>query len=869
MKNEMNTFVRRSIQNSIPRTMKYIVFLNTLFLLVYTPAFSQRQYSTYQKDGYVGLEFVESHTKITLPIYEKITPIVNVKGPNRNSYINQGYYRPTLEILDRQYIFNEKYSPNYIQFWKVVKDGKCGIINNEGKSIIPTHYSDIIYLIDTSFVVISEAGKTGLVHKNGTVIIPPVYERIMCLQSSNGQFIVQAFTKSFFSLINESGTILSTFPKILDASIQENHVILTNKYSQLKGACNLYGQEIIPQVYDELDLSFGLFSFKKDGETGLMDLTGKRFFSRTGNNIFHIKANISMINVGQYAYQLVDNSGTTLCADTFSTISLQTDFMIVKVKSTAKWGVLNFDGKMIVPATFQSLSAWNEMLVAKKEDKYGIINTSGNTVLTFKYQNAIISSTDVPYLLVKQKGKYGCIDNQLHEVMPCKYEKLEYIYCENGNTGSQEDVRIISIKGTTKGVIDLHGDIKLPYQETTFIGKKKETYEQNFRPDSPLRSDYFNFQKITNPLDKWVDCIILDKKMHELIRCNSRLLHIYNDYFMLAYIDRKWGMIAADGVIIIPFIYNQLEPLGYSHFIAHKDRYVGVLNRSGDTRIAFQYSRLRYFSDAYIIAHDTNFSPKCGLIDYTGKTQIPFVYKTLHSNNRFKTNLLIARKDSLYGVIDLNENIIIPFEYVEIQQFDKALFLVEKNGKRGLIDTTNKIIVPIIYDYVNYVNENNVMVNNNKLYGILSKDNQIIVPIEYEEIYQKNISWHNLDDIFQIKIAGKIGLMALNGNIILPAEFNSISCDDYVCRVSKDSMYYFAHGSTVDYNEAYEEIYGLANIFLVKKNGKYGVTNYKGDVLIESIYDEVDYFPSRGIVVKKDGKEATFDIYGKMIVPLK
>ena len=869
MQNEMTKLLSPSIQNSKPQTMKYIIFFKALFLFVSIPAFSQRQYSTYQKDGYVGLEFVENHNKITLPIYEKITPCIPVQKTNTNSYIFDGLYKPKVEMRNQIFLFGEMYLPDYIEFWKVRKHGKCGIINKEGKSIVPTSYDDIIYLIDTSFAIISEDGKTGLVHKNGTVIIPSVYEKIMCLQSSNGQFIVEAYTKLNFSLINERGTILSTFPITLIGSIKENHVILTSKYSQLKGASDIYGHEILPQVYDELDLSFGVFSFKKDGEAGLMDLTGKRIFSRIGNNLFHIKVDRSMIDINHNAYQLIDNAGTTLCTDTFSTISVHTDFMIVKVKSTGKSGVLSFDGEMILPAIYQSLDVWNKMLVTKKEDTYGIINISGNTLLPFHYQKIIISSENVPFLLVKQNEKYGCIDKQLQLVLPCKYEKLDYIYYTNGNIGPQECVRILSENGTTRGVIDLNGNVKIPYEQTTFIGKKNETFAYGFLPHIQLLSDYLHGKKITNSGDKEVDCIILDNAMRELLRCYSKSINLYDDYFMIATINKKFGMLAADGVTVIPFIYDQLYPFGNEYLVGKKDRCLGLLSRSNNTRIAFQYSALEYFSEDYIIAQDTNSIPQSGLIDYTGKIQIPFLYNSLYSDKRFYTNLLIAKKDDLYGVIDVNEKEIIPFKYDEIQQFNKTLFIVKKYGKYGLVNTSNQNIIPNFYEYLFYINDTIFKVKNNGMYGLLNSKNHFITSIVYEEINFSNTVWYRSDKIFEVKRSYKAGSIDINGNIILPIEFSYIDFDDDAFgRVCKDSLYYFAHGPVVNYSEPYEEILRIKNMFRIKKNGKYGVANYKGDVIIEPVYDRLDSVFS-GFIAEKNSQKTTFDKSGKMIIPFK
>jgi hypothetical protein len=232
--------------------------------------------------------------------------------------------------------------------------------------------------------------------------------------------------------------------------------------------------------------------------------------------------------------------------------------------------------------------------------------------------------------------------------------------------------------------------------------------------------------------------------------------------------------------------------------------------------------------------------------------------------------LFLVKKDGKHGIVSIDNKIILPAVYDDVfyMYTNEHMFYVKNKNKHGIVDSANKIIIPIIYDDLFHLNKNRFRVKNNGVYGVVNSENQIIIPVEYTEISYDNITVNSNDQIVQVKKGDKIGIMDINGTTILPVEFDSIICYDTICRVSKDSMYYFARGSTVNYKEAYEEIYSLANMFRIKKNGKYGITNYKGDVIIEPVYDEVDYFSRRGIVVKKDGKEATFDTYGKTIVPL-
>lgn len=65
------------------------------------------------------------------------------------------------------------------------------------------------------------------------------------------------------------------------------------------------------------------------------------------------------------------------------------------------------------------------------------------------------------------------------------------------------------------------------------------------------------------------------------------------------------------------------------------------------------------------------------------------------------TNIKIEKRDSLYGVVDSNGKVIIPYEYQEIKYAEKrGYFKVKLNGKQGLINYSNQIIVHIDYDEI-------------------------------------------------------------------------------------------------------------------------------------------------------------------------
>ena len=87
-----------------------------------------------------------------------------------------------------------------------------------------------------------------------------------------------------------------------------------------------------------------------------------------------------------------------------------------------------------------------------------------------------------------------------------------------------------------------------------------------------------------------------------------------------------------------------------------------------------------------------------GFVNEEGHEQIPVEYDYLYN---FENGITIAKKDGKYGVIDTNNNIVIPFglPYAEVRGFrDGRAAVKDHHGKWGVIDTKGNLIVPCTSD---------------------------------------------------------------------------------------------------------------------------------------------------------------------------
>jgi hypothetical protein len=118
-----------------------------------------------------------------------------------------------------------------------------------------------------------------------------------------------------------------------------------------------------------------------------------------------------------------------------------------------------------------------------------------------------------------------------------------------------------------------------------------------------------------------------------------------------------------------------------------------------------------------------------------------------------KVSYLAVKKGNKYGIIDLNNQIITPFiydnvdwirypNYWKVSQYDQ-----NRKYRTGLINaSTAKICVPLEYDDLNIIGPASfILAKKNGLYGCIDNNNKITVPIKYNS-YSTSTSSYELNN---------------------------------------------------------------------------------------------------------------------------
>ena len=167
----------------------------------------------------------------------------------------------------------------------------------------------------------------------------------------------------------------------------------------------------------------------------------------------------------------------------------------------------------------------------------------------------------------------------------------------------------------------------------------------------------------------------------------------------------------------------------------------------------------------------------------------------IHSDS---TAYFIAYQNRCYGMIDIDNNIILPFSYKSIKQIDdngivklddiqgkKKLFsmkkmqmltnssydnvqvfpsycILEKDGLEAFFDADEeKILLPLAYESITTnMYKSTFIVSKGKKFGIVNRENKTLVPFEYD-----NISPTPNDSLFIVEKKNEQGVIDLNNDI--------------------------------------------------------------------------------------------------------
>ena len=329
--------------------------------------------------------------------------------------------------------------------------------------------------------------------------------------------------------------------------------------------------------------------------------------------------------------------------------------------------------------------------------------------------------------------------------------------------------------------------------------------------------------------------------------------------------ENKWGFMDRNGKLMIPAVYDWVEPFSEGLALVIKSDQLGFIDKSGKLVIPFQYEEGESFQEGLaIVSKDGKF----GMIDRNNHAVIPLKYELIGS---FYSSLAVVADEENYGYVNKKGEVIIPLELEYAKDFDKGYAVVQLNGKMGMINTIGKLSVSAEYQWLETFNQYGLArAKGDSLYGILNQNGSVKLPFQYDRIGEFS---HGLS---LIAAGGKYGYIDRIAETKIPLDFDFIP-EAVVWGKFESGYTKFLHqrkygiidsaGNKI-FPAIFEDVksYHPTQLVAVKKRGKWGYTNQSLKLVIPYQYDEAFTFQHERGIIKQEERYGIIDPKGKYLI---
>lgn len=282
----------------------------------------------------------------------------------------------------------------------VKKDNKVGVINNLGQVVVPTEYSNVKLLKEgykNEYIIVDEQGNSGVISTSGTVIVTPAYKDIKYINSTE---MYAANIDNKWTLINKKGEVLNN--SYDDYTYVKGDYVIVQKDGKY-GIITVNGEVKIEPTYEELKYAFSVYYIAK--------LNSKYGIINTDNTTLIPLEYLSMTYWEEKDILIADRTETeTVIFDSNLTQKLsgifvyEENYIQARINGADKYYTYKFEEKQK-----KDILTKNTLFVSKKDNKYGFVDSQGNVVVDYIYDEAK-EQNQYGFAAVKLNGLWGSID---------------------------------------------------------------------------------------------------------------------------------------------------------------------------------------------------------------------------------------------------------------------------------------------------------------------------------------------------------------------------------------------------------------------------------------------------------------------------
>jgi hypothetical protein len=329
-----------------------------------------------------------------------------------------------------------------------------GWMNAEGEIVSEASY-EAISLYKEGLAMASNNGKIGFVDKNNKLLIP--FEFDEATDFEDGRSIVEKNEK--MGIIDRTGKLIFDI-QFEDIGNYSEGLVFAKKDS-LYGYYDKFGNQLIQERYDEA------FSFQK-GYAQVVVGDFQNYIDRFGNFLFELKYetvkrltdnlfafyngeyygilnisskiiqeakydDIAVLSEGRIAFILNNKIGYF---DAYGNIAIPPIFDFIpnftkhagfsggyaKASLKGKFGVIDYNGKWVIPASYQNIGEISDLVSVQKDGLWGYVDLLNKVIVPSTYDEA--RSFDNESAIVSFNKRYGILNTKGAIVVPIIYDEI-------------------------------------------------------------------------------------------------------------------------------------------------------------------------------------------------------------------------------------------------------------------------------------------------------------------------------------------------------------------------------------------------------------------------------------------------------------
>lgn len=498
-----------------------------------------------------------------------------------------------------------------------------------------------------------------------------------------------------------------------------------------------------------------------------------------------------------------------------------------------KYGAIDNKGNILIEPKYDYLKSFVEgKAIYSIKGKYGYIDIKGQQLTDPIFDEALSFHNNLA--IVKINNNYGVIDERGEFIIKPQYEKLEYFHQQ----------KLIFKKDDKYGLMSSREEIiKEPiFEQISYFSEGPSAFKDK---------------------GKWG---YMDDNGEIIIPAKFGFVHSFHNDRAAIEFEKKWGIIDLNGDFIIDPQFDSFAR-SYSDGLAciGVNKKYGFVDSEGKVVIEPKYDSFARFSDG--IAH-VYLDGKGMLIDTEDNIinipEFDFI-------GNFNEGLACVEVNGKYGFIDKKGQIAIPLNYDNAYYFNDGIAPVNENGKWFFINNKGIKVFDIEYDYIpfrrgKYSGSYTIVIK--RIFEFVNPKGQTLFLLDCESCSDVH------DGVVWFKRNGKYGFLNKNGDVIIEpsldevnAESNYYKYEGWLIIIKKQNKEGIVYKGKMVLPPSYERVVFSGKIFIAKEEGQYKMFDLEGHFIKDLPFEHVGGFGIyKNAEFRQNGKYGIIDEFGNIII---